>query len=225
MSLVGSTESPLAKDGEGTAAFWRTSYYPDDRSQVFTIKPRFAPTFDAEAIGSFSRQYELKSDAEWLLPRQKQVYFRSEQSAEVRVDYDDSKLTEPGLYVGTVEGLADGHVGFRLVNTIIVPHRFGPENDYRLSLKGQKVEGWQVNRHFVAVPPGASAMHVSLRAPVKADWPVPFTLQHVNCCHYNGGSSWPNNPAAGAKDRAARPSEGCQTSLACVALSNRVSRQ
>ena len=159
------TESPLAKGGEGTAAFWRTSYYPDDRSQVFTIKPRFAPTFDAEAIASFSRQYELKSDADWLLPRQKQVYFRSEQSADVRVDYDGSKLTEPGLYVGTVEGLADGHVGFRLVNTIIVPHRFGPENDYRLRLKGQKVEGWQVNRHFVAVPPGASAMHVSLTVP------------------------------------------------------------
>ena len=132
---------------------------------MFTIKPRFAPTFDAEAIASFSRQYELKSDAEWLLPRQKQVYFRSEQSADVRVDYDGSKLTEPGLYVGTVEGLADGHVGFRLVSTIVVPHRFGPENDYRLSLKGQKVEGWQVNRHFVAVPPGASAMHVSLTVP------------------------------------------------------------
>ncbi|MEE9212681.1 MAG: S8 family serine peptidase, partial [Phycisphaeraceae bacterium] len=160
-----STESPLAPGGKGSAAFWRTSYYPDDRSQVFEIKPRFAPTFDAESIASFSRQYRLKSDADWLVPQQQQVYFRSEQSANVRVDYDAAKLSEPGLYVGTVEGVADGHVGFRLVNTVVVPHRFGPQNEYRLRLKDQKVDGWQVRRHFVAVPPGASAMHVSLRTP------------------------------------------------------------
>ncbi len=160
-----STDSPLAVGGEGPAAFWRSSYYPNDRSQVFEVKPRFAPTFDAEVIASFSRQYELKSDADWLLPRQQQVYFRSEQSASVRVDYEADKLTEPGIYVGTVEGVADGQVGFRLVNTVVVPHRFGPENNYRLHLTDQQVEGWQVNRHFVAVPPGASAMHVALRAP------------------------------------------------------------
>lgn len=159
------TNSPLAPGGEGPAAYWRSTYYPNDRSQVFEITPRFVPTPDAETVASFSRQYEIKSGADWLVPRQDQVYFRSEQPASVRVDYDVSKLKEPGLYVGAIEGRAPGQVGFRLVNTVVVPHTFGPQNDYRLHLPDQKVDGWQINRHFVAVPPGASAMHLVLKAP------------------------------------------------------------
>jgi hypothetical protein len=56
-------------------------------------------------------------------------------------------------------------VGFRLVNTVIVPHTFDPQNSYHLRLQDQKVAGWQVNRHFVSVPPGASAMHLKLSVP------------------------------------------------------------
>lgn len=158
------TISPLAVGGKSPAAYWRTAYYPNDRSQVFTITPRFVPTSDAEAIASFSKQYTIRSNAEWCVPREQQVYFRSEQSATVRVDYDSSKLTEPGLYVAIVSGEAAGQIGFRLVNTVIVPHTFGPRNRYHLILDHQKVDGWRIQRHFFSVPPGASAMHLKLRA-------------------------------------------------------------
>ncbi len=159
-----STTSPLAPGGSGPAAYWRSPYYPNDRSQIFTIRPRFIPRAEAEAVAAFSKQYQIKSDADWCKPRQEQVYFRSEQSATVRVDYDTSKLTQPGLYVATVSGVAEGQVGFRLVNTIAIPYTFGTQNVYQLALNDQQVNGWQVQRYFIAVPAGAGAMHLRLSA-------------------------------------------------------------
>ena len=160
-----STVSPMTAHGKGPAAYWRSTWYPADRSQVFTIKPRFMPTTDAESKASFSKQLMLKSDAPWCKVRQEQVYFRSEQSASVRVDYDPSMLTKPGLYVATVTGTAEGQVGFRLVNTVIVPYTFNSQNDYRAALKDQQTQGWHPLRYFVAVPAGASAMHMTMRVP------------------------------------------------------------
>ncbi|MCG3136940.1 MAG: hypothetical protein HJJLKODD_00778 [Phycisphaerae bacterium] len=158
------TPSPLAVGGQGPTAYWRTPYFPNDRSQVFTVQPRFTPTSDAEQVANFSRQYTLKSDADWCQVRQQQVYFRGEQSATVNVDYDSSKLKQPGLYVATITGDAEGQVGFRLINTVVVPYTFDITNQYQTAIANQKVEGWKVQRYFFAVPAGASAMHLQLGA-------------------------------------------------------------
>ncbi|MBN2561109.1 MAG: S8 family serine peptidase [Phycisphaerae bacterium] len=159
-----STESPLAVDASGPAAYWRSTYFPTDRPQVFTIKPVFVPQVDAAAITAFSRRLILRSDADWCKLLQDQIYFRGEQSARVRVEYDAEKLKEPGLYVATVEGLDGDVVALRLVNTIVVPHEASPRDGYCVKLDDQTVEGWEVRRHFFAVPAGAGAMHITLHA-------------------------------------------------------------
>jgi subtilisin family serine protease len=159
-----STESPLAVDASSPAAYWRSTYFPTDRPQVFTIKPIFVPQVDAAAIGGFSRRLTLRSDADWCKLLQDQIYFRGKQSAKVRVEYDAEKLKAPGLYVATIEGLDGDRVALRLVSAIVVPHRASAEGGYRVKLDNQRVDGWKVNRHYFAVPPGASAMHLALRA-------------------------------------------------------------
>ena len=81
------------------------------------------------------------------------------------MEYDESKLTEPGLHVGIVEALHEGMVAFRLVNTIIVPHRASPHSNFTCRFHDRKVEGWIPDRYFLAVPPGTSAMRLELTAP------------------------------------------------------------
>lgn len=161
------TESPLAPGGEGPAAYWRSAWVPVDRPQLFTLEPRFLPGPDALARTDFARRFQLESDAPWLRPAQQQVYLRGAQAVTVRVDYDAEQLREPGLHVGTIRGTGP-HAGFRLVNAVVVPHRVGPESDYRLRLTGQQVAGWAVRRVFVAAPPGASALQVTLSSPPGA---------------------------------------------------------
>lgn len=159
-----STESPMAASGTSPAAYWRGGYYPFSRDQVFTIKPVFIPTADATTITAFSKRLTLKSDADWCRIEQDQIYFRSEQGAELRVRYSEDRFQWPGLYVATITGF-DGDVPLlRIVSTVVVPHRVDAKSDYSMKVEGQQVAGWHVGRHFVEVPAGASAMHLKLRA-------------------------------------------------------------
>lgn len=157
-------ESPLAVNGSAEAAYWRTAHPPTDRDVSFRIKPVFAPTADATTITAFSKRLMLKSDADWCRIEQDQTYLRSEQSAEIRARYDASRLKTPGLYTATITGTADGVPLLRLVNSVVVPHRVDATTDYTLRLENQKVDGWIVNRHYVEVPAGATAMHVRLKS-------------------------------------------------------------
>ncbi|GJM24742.1 MAG: serine protease [Phycisphaerae bacterium] len=160
-----STPCPSAYKGTAPAAYWRSTYFPTEEPQVFTIKPIFAPGTDGSAKTSFTRKFTLRSDSSWCRLRQESVYLRSVQSATVYVDYVADELTEPGVYVGAVDALVGEQVAFRMLNTVIVPHRVTAETGHSLSFKRQTVNGWTTNRHFVSVPPGASAMVAKLSAP------------------------------------------------------------
>jgi subtilisin family serine protease len=152
-------------EGEARAAYWRSTYFPVDERQTFTINPVFAPGTDASAKTAFVRKFALRSTDPWCRLTQKEVYLRSEQSARVYVEYDADQLVKPGLYTAAVEGVSDGHVAFKLMNTIVVPYRVTAENDFSLAFKNQVARGWTPTRYFVAVPPGASAMKLKLSAP------------------------------------------------------------
>lgn len=160
-----STPSPYGYKGKSRAAYWRATWFPNEDRQTFTIEPVFAPTIDASVRASFTRQFELRSTAAWCRVPQNTIYLHAEQSARAFVEYDATQLTEPGLHVGVVEALADGLVAFRLLNTIIVPYRFTAEDNFTRTFRDRTVKGWTADRYFVAVPPGASAMQITLTAP------------------------------------------------------------
>jgi subtilisin family serine protease len=170
--LVGydiSTPCPQGFKGRARAAYWRSTYYPQDERQTFTIAPVFAPTLDASVRASFTRKFTLRSQAPWCRVPQETIYLHAEENARAFVEYDAAQLTEPGLHVGVVDAVADGLVAFRLINSIIVPYRFTAADNFTQSIKGRTVNGWSPDRYFVAVPPGASAMHVVLSAPEEQE--------------------------------------------------------
>ncbi len=158
------TESPMAPGGEGRAAYWRTEHLPRGQIQEFHLKPIFAPHTDRARQGGFARRYRLRSTASWCEVMSDQVYFRGPQEATVRVRYKDGAFQSPGVYQASVELLEGDAVVTRLWNTVVVPHTFSAENGYRRSFKNQAADGWRPQRYFVAVPAGAGAMQVDLRA-------------------------------------------------------------
>jgi len=161
-----STPCPNGYKGAARAAYWRGLWFPSDEQQMFTVSPIFAPSADVSARAAFTRKYELRSNSGWIHVPQQSVYLRSEQDARIYVEYDPGKLVEPGVYVGTVDGVTEaGLVAFRLWNTIVVPYRFSPVGDFTLALKDQVVDGWMPQRYMLAVPPGASALRLTLSAP------------------------------------------------------------
>jgi len=159
------TRSPHGPGGRSAAAYWRSTWFPTDEPQVFTISPVFAPGTDENARTAFTRKFTLRSRTPWCRVAQESFYLRSAQDATVSVEYDAAQLGEPGLHVGVVEALDGDDVALRLVNTVVVPHRVGAVDDFTLNLTGRTARGWTPERVFVAVPAGASAMQVRLSVP------------------------------------------------------------
>ncbi|MBN1418043.1 MAG: S8 family serine peptidase [Planctomycetes bacterium] len=160
-----STPCPQGYRGSARAAYWRGTWFPCEERQTFTIKPVFAPTVDMSNRTSFTRRFELRSTVPWMRVPQETFYLRGEQDASVFVEYHGAQLAEPGVHVGAVEASVDGLVALRLLNTVVVPYRFGAEENFTRHFKGRTAEGWTPDRYFFAVPPGASAMRIVLSAP------------------------------------------------------------
>jgi tripeptidyl-peptidase II len=168
------TTAPGQPDGEAPAAYWRAGgYFPRaPQTQSFTVTPRFAKDASADTRNQFYRAFTLKSDANWIRVDRASTYINGDTSRTVQLKYDASKLTEPGLYVGTVVGTAKGagRSGaaareFELVTTIIIPERVDAAHDYEGSWEDQRLNPGAVARRFVRVPPGASSMEVLCTVP------------------------------------------------------------
>jgi tripeptidyl-peptidase II len=154
--------------GKGTAAYYRNGYFPKNGERtVFTVTPIISGEKQREQMISFNA-YDLKCDAAWLSTVQSTLYRRGTGAFGVNVSYDETKLREPGIYTGKVLAYPKGKKGavpeFELWNTVIIPHRFLPENNYRAVSKTISVKNEHIHREFFAVPQGCIGMRLQLRA-------------------------------------------------------------
>jgi subtilisin family serine protease len=166
-----STYSPNFPDDRGPTAFWRSAYVPgDDWRQTFTITrlPSAKP-----ATGEFFRAFTLEPTAPWLKTIEQTVYIRNEGSAQIDVLYDREKMKEPGLYSAKILArrassrgeAARENVEFELVNTVIVPYLFSPQENFTVTTPAQKVAAGGSKRFYLAPPEGAAALTFTLSVP------------------------------------------------------------
>jgi len=163
-----STLSPMAPGGESRAAYWRSVWCPGDEAQVFEVSPIFVPGTTAEEVSGFFRSFNIESTAPFLRAVQESFPIRQDHAARVRVFYDAEQLTEPGVYCGRIEVYRGEKIPenreFDLLNTVVVPHTFGPENNYTLERKNVASDPLEAVHYYLAVPPGGSRMEVKVTA-------------------------------------------------------------
>lgn len=99
--------------------------------------------------------------AEWLKPLFQMTSLPAGGRRELPVEYVLPQ--DPGLYTGWLEGrlLTSTGADIRLLTTVIKPYLLHRENMYRQELSGSLPAG-QYKRYFFKVPPGTSAMQLSL---------------------------------------------------------------
>lgn len=165
------TTCPSFNDDKGQMAYWRTGAYipPEDEKQVFNVKPMFPETMTAQQKADFYRAFRLECDQSWLKLDKASTYLRGEQSARIGVYYQHDQLIKPGLYVATITALPKSGPGkdipeFQILATAIVPFQATPQNNYSLNVTAKTLKAGQHHRYFVNIPPGASAMTVTLKA-------------------------------------------------------------
>jgi len=113
----------------------------------------------------FYRICNLKSDSNWLKPIQRKIHFRNSQGARITVEFDKSKMKEPGLYNGVIYATRADRTHFpefKVMATVVIPYQFNNENDYSLYKSGVKVGVGELNRYFIKVPAGGKTLSIKL---------------------------------------------------------------
>ncbi len=158
-------------DGLSDAAYWRTpGGVPVAPEKVtFTVRPVFHPDLTPDQKDTFFRSFSFKSEVDWIKLLSGDRYIRGDMGMTVTVQYDGNKLQQPGLYSGRIIASLDGGdlsglAGreFYLWNTVVVGDPVGPENGYVKVYRGKDLAQSSVQRHYVNVPAGATAMRARL---------------------------------------------------------------
>lgn len=165
------TFSPAFDDEKGTTGYWRfgTALPDTAREQRFTISPVFPEAADADQRQNFYRAFDLVSSADWLEADRGATYIRGENSATVTLRIDPSKLAGPGLHCARVSALRKGGrrgpAEFAMVVSVIRPVTPDAAGGFAYRLDGARGEAGEVQRHFIQVPAGATAMRVRAAIP------------------------------------------------------------
>jgi tripeptidyl-peptidase-2 len=138
-------------------------------SMSFNVEAGFADGITQEEKARFYRAFDLTPDVDWLSLTRPMEYLKGGSSFSVGVMADLSGK-EPGLYTGKImatrkseDRLFDAPINsFVLPITVIVPHRVTPENRGSIQVSGEVAPGY-VERVFVEVPPGTTALSLDLR--------------------------------------------------------------
>ncbi len=119
---------------------------------------------DNNTTNKFYRLFNLKSDSDWLIPISKQVRIRNDHSATINYRLDKSKMTDFGMYNGTITAYDSktNTPAFDMMATVVLPYQFTSENNYSLTWKDVTVSQGMHKRYFLEVPPGASSMRIKL---------------------------------------------------------------
>ncbi|MEE2780449.1 MAG: S8 family serine peptidase, partial [Myxococcota bacterium] len=160
------TAVPHRPGTTATASFWRTgSYIPEPPHTItVTVSPVFlATTTDADKRRFFSN-LKLSSDERWVRVDRKRVPVRGDRSATLNLRLDPNRLKKPGLHLATVTATSDHGHRIPIPVVVIKPHRFN-QADVRSQTFSGTLEPGGIERIFVEVPPGASAMSLTHRTP------------------------------------------------------------
>jgi len=165
------TACPFQADGQSEAAYWRTPggtpVAPE--AVTFTVNPVFHPDLTPDEKDNFFRSFRFQSEADWLRVIPAERYIRGDMGMTVDLHYDPDGLATPGVHSarvlasldgGDLDGLAARE--FYLWNTVVVGHKFGPETGYTRSWSGKDLSQAWIDRYYVDVPAGASALRVRL---------------------------------------------------------------
>jgi len=170
------TFSPNRPDESGQTSYWRTgTYFPKStEKQNFRVRVIFPKDLSADEKAGFYRAFNLESDQPWFKLDKKSTYIRGQNSARIGGYFLRDKMKKPGLYAAKISAFPKSGPGrktpeFEILATVIIPYTFHDGNDYQLNLKNKTLKSGQNHRHFVLVPPGATALHVSL-SPTPGKW-------------------------------------------------------
>ena len=153
---------PLPPGTPGSAALWRADgWAPTGREgQEFTVVPVWAAGADPDAVVSATAELALRSDVSWLHADRPRLLLQGTRERTVRVHIDERILRQPGVHAGRILGtpVREGVPALELPVAVVVPEDVDTAVTWDVRL-----DPGEVQRHFLAVPAGASGLQARVR--------------------------------------------------------------
>ncbi|HEX2865804.1 MAG TPA: S8 family serine peptidase [Ignavibacteriales bacterium] len=114
--------------------------------------------------------FNLESNADWLVPVQKKIYFRNGQGTFVSVRFDKSLMKEPGLYTGRISAYPEGRkdlAEFNMWATVVIPYEFNSSNGYTQTFEHESLLPGRHKRYFINIPAGTGNVTIKISADAK----------------------------------------------------------
>lgn len=143
----------------------RDGSYLDENDQF-----RIFVSADSPASSAKHTVFNLSSNAGWLNPVQKKLFFRASQGAYISLRPDMKKISGPGLYTARISAFEEGQKqlpAFETLVSVVIPYQFSPEENFRLDFKNEKLAPGMHKRYFIKVPPAAGGLTISLSSDGK----------------------------------------------------------
>jgi hypothetical protein len=134
--------------------------------QHVKITPVMAPGTTDKQRREFFAMLHLKSSERWVVLDRSRVGVRHDTPASIEVSLDPRRLTKPGLHEARIVGTLPGVTGpvLTVPVTVVMPHTFTTPTTRRRVFSGQLDPG-DIDRFYLAVPAGATAMQIRMETP------------------------------------------------------------
>ena len=164
------TAVPRRPGTKGTASFWNTGTYVPGHPHTIdlTVKPVFVGGATDKDKRAFFATLRLRSDARWVRLDRSRVAIRGGTPAHLKLTLNPGAVSKPGLHIAHVTGSATGQHGTAFTVPIVVtmPITFSSAATRSRQFTGSLDPG-DIERLFVEVPPGATAMKLHMTTPDK----------------------------------------------------------
>ena len=169
------TDSPLAAEGIGSAAFWRSGYFfpTQEQRQTFYIRPLLNDSMGVKQKSEFFEAFRFSTDVDWLHLVQKNAYSKGGNTMELEAYCLPKYMKKPGLYSTTVHAYQKGGLFsrrssanevFDIAYSVIVPWKQNDQKSQIYSLENVRLEPGDLRREFIFIPPEANALSLSIKA-------------------------------------------------------------
>ncbi len=162
------TFNPGLPEQKANSIFWKLADISDipEENQV-TLIPEFSEHIPLSVIDDFSINYQVSSDSKWARPAQKNINLSRDNPANITIRIDPAKLPPNSVRTTMISLTPKGKVqplGQHFYATAINPIRFTEEDQFQFTAENATVAVGQTKRYFVAVPVGASGLHITVTA-------------------------------------------------------------
>lgn len=160
------TFNPVNPSVKSNSVYWRISDVEAiPQKNEITLIPKFPNSTPKFLIDDFFLKYKVKSDANWVVPAQKNITVHRDNSTNLTVRVDPTKIPANSMRTATISLEPNGP--YQKIEQIVYvsainPLKFNKNNNHSYKQENIAIKPGEANHNYISIPYGTTGMHVEI---------------------------------------------------------------